>query len=376
MKKLGEALETVVVIAILLVLVHTFLDDYAVLAGWTVGARSLLIWTGLAFDVFFTVEFLVRMYFALMARQGTEYFFRQRGWVDFLASIPLLLLNSLPHALALLAGAGLLTGLGSFLNVLKVIKAIRIARILRLLRVVKLFRSIRYARSPMAQGHVSTITTIAVSILVLWTLGASVLEVTGVIPGLDRPFLEGQAQRAAEISRDGAGAGLAARAASVAALDSTILVVRAEGGSVAYSRYAPAYYASQFLPGDYGYYAANGVEVFTDERPLSVSSSREALVFLVAVVLIVLAFLFIYAPRFAMQISDPIHVMRRGMAERDYNLEVLIPPGRDNDDVFELAALYNSVYLPLKDRTGGAEDAAASGTGLNLEDLQDLARRS
>ncbi|HTZ52926.1 MAG TPA: ion transporter, partial [Spirochaetia bacterium] len=174
MKKLGDALETVVVIAILLVLVHTFLDDYAVLAGWNVGARSLLVWTGLAFDVFFTVEFLVRMYLALVARQGTEYFFRQRGWVDFLASIPLLLLNSLPHALALLAGAGLLTGLGSFLNVLKVIKAIRIARILRLLRVVKLFRSIRYARSPMAQGHVSTITTIAVSILVLWTLGASV----------------------------------------------------------------------------------------------------------------------------------------------------------------------------------------------------------
>jgi len=376
MKKLGEALETVVVIAILLVLVHTFLDDFAVLAAWNVRARGLLIWTGLGFDVFFTVEFLVRMYYALMARQGTEYFFRQRGWVDFLASIPLLLLNSLPHALALLAGAGLLTGLGSFLNVLKVIKAIRIARILRLLRVVKLFRSIRYARSPMAQGHVSTVTTIAVSILVLWTLGASVLEVTGVIPGLQQPFQAGQAQRAAVISAAGAGPGLAARAASGAAMDPTLLVVRAQGGPVVYSRYPADYYAEQFLPGDYGYYRANGVEVFTDERPLSVSSSQEALVFLVAVVLIVLAFLFIYAPRFAMQVSDPIHVMRRGMAERDYNLEVLIPRGKETDDVFELAALYNSVYLPLKDRTGGSEEAEAAGTALKLEDLQDLARRS
>jgi len=375
MKKLGEALETVVLVAIILVLVHTFLEDFAILSGWNVGARSLLIWAGLAFDVFFTVEFLVRMYLAISERQGIEYFFRQRGWVDFLASIPLLLLNSLPHALALLAGAGLVSGLGSFLNVLKVIKAIRIARILRLLRIVKLFRGIRYARSPMAQGHVSTITTIAVSILVLWTLGASVLEVTGVIPGLDQPFLQGQENRATEIQRAGTAPGLASRAAAVAATDATILVVRAQNGPVVYSRYSAPYYASQFLPGDYGYYLANGVEVFTDERPLSVASSREALVFLVAVVLIVLAFLFIYAPRFAMQISDPIHVMRRGMAESDYNLEVLIPRGRDRDDVFELAALYNSVYLPLKDRQGSTEQAAGGGA-LKLEDLQDLARSS
>ena len=163
-----------------------------------------IIWAGLGFDLFFTIEFLTRMYLALMAGKGTQYFFRERGWIDFLASIPLLLLNSLPHALALLAGAGLLSGLGSFLNVLKVIKAVRIARILRLLRVVKLFRTIRYARSPMAQAHVSTITTIAVSILVLWTLAASVLEGVGVIPGIEGPFTTGQVRRAARDCRGGA----------------------------------------------------------------------------------------------------------------------------------------------------------------------------
>jgi hypothetical protein len=41
----------------------------------------------------------------------------------------------------------------------------------------------------------------------------------------------------------------------------------------------------------------------------------------VVVVLIVLGFLFIYAPRFALGVTDPIHI-----------------------------ALYNSVFLPLKDR--------------------------
>jgi hypothetical protein len=371
MRKAGEVLETVVVVAIILVLLHTLLDDYSILAGWSVHVRSGIIWVGLGFDIFFTVEFLTRFYLALSDGHGSRYFFRERGWVDFLASIPLLLLNSLPHALALLAGAGLVSGLGSFLNVLKVIKAVRIARILRLLRVVKLFRGIRYARSPMAQAHVSTITTIAVSILVLWTLGASVMEGVGIIPGIEGPFTDGQALRAGAIADAGTSpAALAQRAAAIAALDSTILVVRPQGGAVAWSRYPPAYYREFFLPGDYGYLVSRGVEVFYDERPLAVSAARDGIVFFIAVVLTVLAFLFIYAPRFALQISDPVHVMRRGMSESDYNLEVRIPPERADDDVFELAALYNSVYLPLKDRLGNEGQGPAP--ALKIGDLQDL----
>ncbi len=372
MRRLGEILETVVVVAIILVLAHTFLDDYAIIAGWSVRARSWLIWAGLAFDLFFTIEFLTRLYLALSNRQGTAYFFRERGWVDFLASIPLLLLNSLPHALALLAGAGLVSGLGSFLNVLKVIKAIRIARILRLLRVVKLFRSIRHARSPMAQGHVSSITTIAVSILVLWMLAASIMETAGIIPGLEGPFAQSQAARAAAIAEAGPGApGLSRKAAEIAAFDRSILAVRPEGGAVVWSRYSASYYGENFLAGDYGYLLSGGVEVFLDERPLAVNAAREGIVFFIAVMLTMLAFLFIYAPRFALRISDPIHVMKRGMAEEDYNLEVHIPPDQAGDDVFELASLYNSVYLPLKDRLGS--QGGTSAPALKIEDLRDLA---
>jgi hypothetical protein len=375
MRKVAEVLETVVVVAIILVIVHTFVDDYSILAGWTVPARIWIIWAGLAFDLFFTIEFLTRLYVALSNQQGARYFFRERGWIDFLASIPLLLLNSLPHVLALLAGAGLLSGLGSFLNVLKVIKAVRIARILRLLRVVKLFRGIRYARSPAAQAHVSTIATIAVSILVLSTLGASVLESVGILPGIERPFSDGQALRAAAIAEAGATpAVLAARTAAIAAIDATILVVRPQGRAVAWSRYPSAYYADHFLPGDYGYLLSHGVEVFYDERPLAVSAARESFIFLIAVVLTVLAFLLIYAPRFALEISDPIHVMSRGMSESDYNLEVRIPPEHADDDVFGLAALYNNVYLPLKDRLGNEGQGLAP--ALKIDDLQDIADKA
>jgi hypothetical protein len=240
---------------------------------------------------------------------------------------------------------------------------------------VKLFRGIRYARSPMAQAHVSTITTIAVSILVLWTLAASVMEGAGIIPGIEDRFSDGQALRASAIAKAGPGpAALARQAAAIALLDPTILVVRPMGGPVVWSRDPPATYRENFLPGDYGYLQAGGVEVFFDERPLAVSSAREGIVFFIAVVLTVLAFLFIYSPRFALQISDPIHVMRRGMSESDYNLEVRIPPERAQDDVFELASLYNSVYLPLKDRQGAGDSGPSP--ALKIDDLQSLADKT
>jgi len=371
MRKAAEILESIVIVAIVLVLVHTFLDDFSILAGWTVVAREWIIWIGLGFDVFFTIEFFTRLYVALSRHETGEYFFRQRGWVDFFASIPLLVLNSLPHALALLAGAGLITGLGSFLNVLKVIKAVRIARVLRLLRVIKLFRGIRYARSPMAQRHISIITTTAVTILVVWTVCSSTLEGFGILPGLEATYDEGQALRVHSIADPGPAApGLALRAAAMAAVDPAILVVRPQGGTSVWSRFAPAYYAAYFMPGDYAYFAANGVEVFLDARPSDKAAAREAMVFFSAIMLVVLGFLILYAPRFALGISDPLHVMKRGMAESDYNLEVRIPAHQADDDVFELAALYNAVFLPLKDRAGEGGDAPAG--GLSVDDVREL----
>ena len=104
------------------------------------------------------------------------------------------------------------------------------------------------------------------------------------------------------------------------------------------------------------------------------TTAREGMIFFGAVLLTVLAFLLIYAPRFALQISDPIHVMRRGMSEGYYNLEVLVPPERAGDDVFELAALYNSVYLPLKDRLGS--DGREASSALKLDDIKDLADKA
>jgi hypothetical protein len=370
MRRVGEFLESLVIVVIVAALVHMVLEDVAVLASWATTARAAVTWAGLGFDLFFTIEFFTRLYLALSRGRTAAYLFKERGWIDFLASVPLLLFSSLPNALALLAGAGLVSGLGSFLNVLKVIKAVRIARILRLLRVIKLFRGIRYARSPLVQRHIATITTISVTLIVASTLGGAALQSAGVLPGLEQPFLQGQELRAAALAAAGPGPSLAARAAAMAALDPTILLVRPAGGAVAWSRFDGETYARSFLPGDYAVISSNGIEIFTDERPRERALARESLVFFVAVLLVLSGYLFLYAPRFALGISDPLWVMRRGMSEPGYGLQVRIPPGSEDDDVFAVAALYNTVFLPLKDREGAG--AAGTETALRIDDIRDL----
>jgi hypothetical protein len=118
-----------------------------------------------------------------------------------------------------------------------------------------------------------------------------------------------------------------------------------------FSRFSNETYAQYFAPGDYTYLERGELELFFDQRPYVSQLSRESILFFIIVVLVVLAYLVIYSPHFALTVSDPIHVMRRGLEEGDYNLEVKIPARYREDDVFELARLYNEKYLPLKDRT-------------------------
>ena len=103
-EKIASAFEGIVIVAIILVLVQTFLEDFGVLAGWEWTVRRVFIFSGFIFDLFFTIEFLVRMYTAVYQGKGGEYFAQRRGWIDFVASVPLLLLSSGPAVLAVVTG--------------------------------------------------------------------------------------------------------------------------------------------------------------------------------------------------------------------------------------------------------------------------------
>ena len=369
-KRLVNFFESLVIAAILLVLVQTFLEDFSVLAGWDTGRRNMILLAGFYFDLFFTIEFLIRLYYALLDRRAMNYLLRQRGWIDFLASVPLLMLSSGPWALALFTGETLFLGMGGILNLLKVVKAIRIARILRFMRIIKLFRHLKNVTSPMAQRHVATVTSIAITVLVLSLLLFSGFAETLNMDALSSTFIDHHRRLAAELTARAADPADFVQTLDVLeATEDSLLIVKFRGRTL-FSRHEDGYYRQYFGPGDYSYAAEGDLELFFDMRSFSREAAGQSLLFFALVLLIVAAYLLIYSPIFALSVSDPIHVMRRGLAESDYNLEVKIPDHYREDDLFRLAALYNEKYLPLKDRSEPAAETPL--LDLNSADIDDL----
>ena len=373
-RRLVTFLEALVMAAILAVLVQTFLEDFAAPAGWPMALRERIHLAGFFFDLFFTIEFLVRLYYAIVNRRFGRYLGQERGWIDFLAAVPLLMLHSGPQALALLAGGTAAAGLAGGLSLLKVIKAIRIARALRLLRILKLFRPLTSVSAPMAQRHVATVTAISVTVVALAVLFFTMVServFSARLPGESpaRSFAERQDRTASHLAllRQDPGAFVQALD-TLEQTDALLLIVRYRGVTL-FSRYSNAVYADAFGPGDYGHLRREDLELFFDRRPYTHQLALQGIGFLAIVILLVLAYRLAYRAHFARTVTDPIRVMRRGIEEPDYNLEVRIPDRYRDDDIFRLAELYNQRYLPLKDRSRGPEAAAA----LELSDLADLA---
>jgi hypothetical protein len=369
-KKIASFFEGVIIAAIILVLIQTFMEDLAVFLSWVWSTRKVLIITGFCFDLLFTIEFLVRLYFAIINQEVKEYFIKRRGWVDLVASVPLILLNSGPAVIALAAGGVSVLGLGSILNVLKVIKAIRIARILRLLRVLKIFKQIKYADSPMAQRHVAKITSMTVSVFVFCLLAISLVSGIIHLPAFDSYYNE-RIQTSVNYIEKNQNKIIADDEfrSDYLSFDKSVLLIR-DGDKTIYSLYPESYYIENTGMGDYDYYSAGDLDVYFDLRPLNIDQARQNMIFFIIIVAIVFAFLLFYSPHFAITVTDPIHVMKRGYEEKSYNLEVKVLEEYKQDDVFNLAALYNEVYLPLKDRTSG--DDTADNLELKMDDLKDL----
>jgi hypothetical protein len=364
----GNLLENFVVIVIILVLIQTFLEDFAIVAGWEWDLRRTLIFSGFCFDLFFTIEFLIRLFYAVLDGKVNDYIFHRRGWIDFLASIPLLLLNSGPAVAAILLGGGAALGMGGFLNVLKVVKAIRIARILRLLRVLKIFKQIKYADSRMAQRHIATITAISITTLVLMVFLFGILSPITGLPSIEktyqRDFTTSFSMIRTNLEED------RPRTAGFIAENSPELMIYKMGDETFFSRYEDEAYREDFGPNDYSYIQQGNHTAFYDMRPVHELQSKYNLLFFVIVIALVVMLLVYYCPHFAITVTDPIHVMRRGMEDDSYNLEVKVPERYEDDDIFQLASLYNEVYLPLKDR-----NTAETGGGiadLKMDDIQDL----
>src|SRR6056297_670528 len=292
--KIRNFFESLVILAIILVLIQTFFEDLALVLGWSWNVRRSFAVAGFAFDLFFTIEFLIRFFSALSCGQGKEYFLHGKGWIDFFASIPLLLFNSGPMMLALTIGGGAVAGLGGVFNILKIAKAVRIARILRLLRVLKIFKQIKNTDSIMAQRHLSLITTLVITVTVATIFGVGLFQqVFSSTTGTTEVFDKMEEVLLNEVSETGIGS-----MEKAAERLPTLLIVKKSGETI-YTRYGNEYYREYFGPMDYRYQQEGEYGFFLSVKPVMEDQAGRSLIFFILIVLMVLSLLFYYSPHFA-----------------------------------------------------------------------------
>ena len=366
-KRIIAFLEGFVLANIILVLIHTFVQDIGNLYNWPWVTRQVLIYIGCAFDIFFSIEFLTRFFSAITKRNLIAYMRDGRGWVDLIASIPLLVLSSGPEALSAFYDVPIAFGSFGVFGVLKVVKAIRIARVLRLLRLLKIFKHIKHVDSVMAQRHITRIATLIVTTVIISLVGFSFLATFVDVPNLEHSFEEYTIQ---VLNTRITATLTAAEAQEIAEVRPDILIMR-RGEEILFSRHNNAYYDRYYGPSDYTLlmYDQFNTEVFIDLLPLVAHDARADILHYIIIIALILVTLFMYGPHFATTISDPIQVMARGFSQRGYALRVLASKRFKNDEISHLSSRYNDIYLPLKDQSA-EKSGEGSVVDIDIEDVK------
>lgn len=399
---LGPLLENIIIVAIVLVLVVTLVDEIAILSDWSINTKRVLLMLSFFFDLFFSIEFVIRLLKTSKHGAARHYFMHQRGWIDLISSWPLLLLNSGPEFLIyffpdIFTGS---EGSLAFFGTIKVVKAIRVTRILRLLRMVKILGKIQNTNSYMANRHIAVISTTAVMSIIITFAAFSFSGYLGFqeIEKAQNSFYSKLVDNIAMIKQRTTANMTQDRPvkADQADIQNTKEIVT----SMFYemneeeSHLVQIYYKNELLLSNYTReYLISHFYMFPERplkqrfhdphihtivkddffiavnlRPVYKEKTRVQLLVFIAILLMILAFMTLYTRHFVQNVSDVVHVMKRGFKEPDFNLEVKIKSDFEEDEIFQLAKEYNEQWLPLKQQNKEKINDESTG-GLTLNDF-------
>ena len=380
--------ETITTIAIILVLLQTFLEDLSMALSLHKSLIFSIKISAIAFDLFFTFEFLIRFFSAVAKKRGKIYFVCEKGWIDLIASVPLLFLVSGPYFLQSLFGisiAGLLVGSVGAGRTLKVIKAIRVTRILRFIRMLKIFGKIKNVQSPMVQRHITRLSTLIVFSLSFFFITISLLESFDLIPNATETINQKEASIIRQIDE-------ADNFVANGMRKEYLLSIIENNPTIAYFSYNNSPYINKIndldkTSGEIPKVSSSEIElinqretalysidnsvkdvelVFSQTETLKVQAIRDMVNFVMILFMMMIILIF-YSPHFARTVTDPIYVMRKGFEKRDYTLTVKIPKKLEEDDVYMLAKSYNDRWLPAKMRRLSSDSVERP--KLSLEDI-------
>ncbi|POQ98719.1 hypothetical protein AU468_11790 [Alkalispirochaeta sphaeroplastigenens] len=262
MKKTRILLEILALAAVLAALTHTVLDDLVLVIDGSLLLRRRLLFAGLGLDLFLFMECILRGYHAFRYRQFRRYLVRQGGWIDLVASAPLLLLVSGPAVLGELAGGIVPVSLGLGLA----LRHLRLLRFLKLLRYLGPGMGFPGDDSAPAGGElpasrrwvplilaVAVIALAGIDLLIPWGGSAG----AGELPHQERTLAALQEEQLldqpGELRRF---------------LEARGVLLLEYRGTVLYSRHDQADYDRLYGPGDYQVLEAGEITLFSDLKPL------------------------------------------------------------------------------------------------------------
>ena len=340
-----HAFEIIVLLLIFLAICHLCLEELSVLLRWDSETHRNLVLAAFAFDLFFSLEFLARSMVSVREGRFLVYFTQQRGWVDFLSSIPLAILVSGPALVVLFSGNGSeMEHLPQYMVLLKTAKAVRVTRALRLIRMLRIFGRVQYTESRLTNENVSTVATITVTALIFSVFLLQMLP-SSPVPG----HVEYENKITSELNNfiqsesipryDRPDPALFSRA-----FPAIIELRNPDRASIYESKLdLPPWFLTTNISLADGYSAR--LSFFEADANLAM-----LILGLLAIILILLfCFVVLYGRMFVQEVAEPIYMMDRGLRQWNYNLYVP-EPHRPSDEIVQLVQIYNRRWLPLKER--------------------------
>ncbi|HPJ42978.1 MAG TPA: hypothetical protein PLY21_11695 [Spirochaetota bacterium] len=368
--------EGLILSAIILSLLHLFINEYAVFARWSVASVNTLLFAGIIFDLIFSVEFTVKSIKAAGRKNFIAYMQHRNGWVDLISSLPVLLLYSLPFFYLFLSESSH-AGASEQLPVviLNLMAVIRMPLLLRSLRVLKLSGIIRLNSSEMTRHHASVTGAMAVVttavIIMLWS------GITGFSGpddfkkrGSDYSRMLVELESAATLNnmnfRD--------LCENILISDHRIIKVNYNDGK-SYEKLSVSEFRKYYSPGDYIKIPGNLCFLTVSCRDLKGENALLNMLGLLVMLALAFVFMLLYSRHFERTVSDIAGALNSGFRKKDFNLMIKIRDEYREEELYRLARFYNDAYLPAKLRKRDAVKEG-SGTPLTMDAVKGFAEKT
>jgi hypothetical protein len=336
---LGKLFESIIVFLILLVMIQTFFEEYAVFTDYPVRIRKYALIAGFCFDLIFSIEFLVRLFISAKRGGAAAYMGREGGFIDLFASLPLVLFHSGPLIwITFFSGqAGILAMLGG-LSFLKIVKVLRIVRTLRFIRTLKIFGKIK-TKHIMTPKYVSRVVSLSITIIVLSLIGFTFVNRGTVVQSKSRvaeKLIHNYVMSSTEHNFKDILNGV-----------DSVLFIEKENETV-YSTLTRLSFQDNYFNDDYYRTRIQGYDVYFSNKDMKKTNAFINLLAYSMIIGIIIIISTIFRRFFNKHISGVLGVMLKGYKTTEYLTPVRINGKRRDFETYQLADQYNRKWLPVK----------------------------